>query len=243
MLPEVSETTAFLWHNVANAGLILGAALVFIGTLVLFWADGEIKRHDDLRISSNEAETKRAIESAALANDSAAKSNERAAELEAKAALLKLELDREIQKRAPRTLSEEQKSKLISELRGKLHKVNLVVYPDGEAKDFAREFVLLFGQAGIKFWEYEMHPGDAMPVPAGKAVMMYSPLKAKSEGELADDPLYRALKSTGLFGGYAARPFLSPGAMLSFTQRGFDSPAKMLPEDEYALYIFNKSPR
>jgi hypothetical protein len=57
LLPEVSADTALLAYRLAYIGLIVGAALVLISTLVAFWSDSELKRHDNLRLSANERAT------------------------------------------------------------------------------------------------------------------------------------------------------------------------------------------
>ena len=86
LLPEVSAETALLAYKLAYVGLILGAALVFGGTLLLFWSDSEIKRHDNVRLSTNEAETARAVADSDAAKEGAAKANTEAANANAASA-------------------------------------------------------------------------------------------------------------------------------------------------------------
>jgi hypothetical protein len=156
---------------------------------------------------------------------------ERAAELELQTAGVRLELEREIQKHAPRTLTDEQKAILISELRGKVPKVIFVVQRDLESRWFALQLEIVFQDAGAKLSVSEMALGEIMPIPAG--VLMYKPGGTTSEDELKNDPLYNALKRAHLFGGTAARPFAS-------LERGPQGP--MLPSDVYIVYVSQKLP-
>jgi hypothetical protein len=68
---DISLPTANGIYNAANIVLIIGAILVTIGTIAVFWSAGIRDRYSDERISSNEAETARAKESAAVANQKA----------------------------------------------------------------------------------------------------------------------------------------------------------------------------
>ena len=144
---------------------------------------------------------------------------------------LHLELERDLQKRSPRTLTNEQKATLTSELKGKTSKVTFVVQKDLESRWFALQLSIAFQDAGAGLSMVDMAPGESFPVPAG--VMMYKPGGATSEQELKDDPLYIALKKANLFGGYAAEPFVSP-------ERGPTGP--MLPLDGYVVYVGQKLP-
>lgn len=97
LLPEVSADTALLVYRVAYCGLILGAVLVLASTLLTFWSDNELKRHDDMWRKAKEAEI-------SSANESAAKANERAAELDARAKEAELKLEQLRKLVGPRTL-------------------------------------------------------------------------------------------------------------------------------------------
>ena len=159
------------------------------------------------------------------------KAKERAAELELQTAEVRLELEREIQKHAPRTLTDAQRSILITELRGKIPKVNFVVQKDLESRWFALQLEIVLQDAGAKLSVFEMAPGEIMPIPAG--VLMYKPGGTIGEDELKNDPLYNALKKGHLFGGTAAQPFAS-------LERGPQGP--MLPSDAYIVYVGQKLP-
>jgi len=159
----------------------------------------EKQRHDD--------EMARVHLETAKAAEEAAKATERTAVLEREAALLRFQLDQEIQKRAPRPpLTPEQKSAMLDELRGKILEIAIVVQNDPEAQIFAIQFFMLFQEAGAKIYLPEPPREDKWYAPAG--LIMYSPLGTNVD-ILKDDPLYRALKRANLFGGTTSGPFVS----------------------------------
>jgi hypothetical protein len=112
LLPELSVETASLTLKLAYVGLVISAVFVLVGTLLLFWSDSELKRHDDLRLSANEAETARANEAAANATARASEADARAAVANAELAELNLQLAK---LRAPRALSPEQQERLAAQ--------------------------------------------------------------------------------------------------------------------------------
>jgi hypothetical protein len=178
-------TWGWVFSVVGAAVTLVGIAMLSIGT--------RVRDHDsEMQVASLNLE--------------AGNARERAAKLEQDAARLRFELDREIQKRAPRFLTEEQKETMLAELRGKILEVAVVVQNDVEAEAFALQFFIIFQDAGAKVYKPEPPREDKWFAPAG--LMMYSPLGA-NEDQLKDDPLYRALKRANLFGGTAARPFVS----------------------------------
>ena len=130
----------------------------------------------------------------------------RAAELEKEAAILRLELNREIQKHAQRFLSEEQRESMISELRGKLSEIAIVTQNDPEAQAFSIQLLSVFSSAGVKMYAIEPPREDKWFAPAG--LIMYSP-DGSTEDRLKNDPLYLALKRANLFGGTMGAPFVS----------------------------------
>lgn len=157
-----------------------------------------------------------------------AESNERAATLEKEAAVLRWQLDREIQKRAQRLLTDEQKAALLAELRGKIGDVNIVVQRDVEAQAFAMQLEIVLQEAGAVWHPYQMTAGEMLPAPAG--LVMYKPGGATNEADMKDDPLYRALKAANLFGGFTSSPFLS-----------IEQPmGPRLPPDQHILYVGQK---
>jgi hypothetical protein len=98
---NMSSEAANFWFNVANVVLLIGAALIVVGTYGVF-KFGSIKEHlSDERISANEAQTARANADAELAKRETIALKLRAADAELQLAKFK----------APRNLtSEQQKS-------------------------------------------------------------------------------------------------------------------------------------
>jgi hypothetical protein len=177
-------------------------------------------------------ETAKAQEGAALANERAGQANERAATLEREAAQLRYQLDAEIQKRAPRYLSDDQKTAMKEELKGRIRDVTIATQADWDARRFAIDILIVFQEAGAVIHPFDLPPGDIIAVPAG--LMMYSP-KGQSEGELKDDPVYKALKRANLFGGTTSQPFAT------LTLRP-NTPLIPVPSDGYVIYIGQKLP-
>lgn len=97
---DISLPAANSIFNAANIILIMGCVLVAVGTVANVWSAGIRDRYADERISSNEAETARANESAAVASQKAAEAE------------LKLE-----QFKAPRSFSSEQVSRIVQALK------------------------------------------------------------------------------------------------------------------------------
>jgi hypothetical protein len=202
-----------------------GAAITVIGVVLLWWGT-RVRDHEfETQMTSLNVE-------AGQARERAGKLEERAAGLERDAARLRLELDREIQKRAPRFLMEDQKSAMLAELRGRIQEIAIVVQNDLEAQAFSVQFVGLFGDAGAKIYAPEAPREDKWFAPAG--LIMYSPL-GQTEDQLKDDPLYRALKAVNLFGGTTSRPFISPQI------RG-PVPTLIPGYNGHVLYIGQRSP-
>src|SRR5437868_1551075 len=127
---EISLDTANRFYAWGWKASLLGAAITLAGVTLLMWGT---------RVRDHDFETQ--IGQLALA---AAKANERAAILELEAAKLRFQLDQEIQKHAPRRLSEEQKEALVAALRGKLREVLFVVQRDLETQAFALQLQSAF---------------------------------------------------------------------------------------------------
>jgi hypothetical protein len=218
---SLSAVTRF--HNWAEIIGIAALAMLVAAEIVSYQYG---HRKDDLIAQEQLAAGRRHDEEIARLNLETAKATERAA-------LLKLQLDQEIQKRAPRFLSEDQKASMLAELRGKIPEIAIVVQNDLEAQAFAIQFFLLFQDAGAKpVYAPEAPREDRWFAPAG--LMMYSPL-GTNEDQLQDDPLYRALKRASLFGGLASSPFLSP-------QLRGPTPSLIPNYSGRVLYIGQKSP-
>ena len=192
---DVSLETANEFYAWGWRASVLGALVTAFGVGLLMWGT-RVRDHD---FESNVARL----------NSEAGAARERAGKLEEQAARLRLELDREIQKRAPRHLTDEQKAILPAELRGKMKEINLVVQKDIETKAFEIQWLDFFGQECIEIHPYDLPSGEVFSAPAG--VMMYSPSGRGGTGEdpLKDDPLYIALNKANLFGGTTSRPFLT----------------------------------
>jgi hypothetical protein len=85
-LPELSPDVALDVFRASYVGLIIGAALVLISTLLAFWSDSELKFHDSIRLSANERETAQAKADAAQAQLQAEELRKQTAEANARAA-------------------------------------------------------------------------------------------------------------------------------------------------------------
>ena len=194
------------WNNIR---LLSTAATLVMGviTLVSMYAATQLSKREakdakydlelyKLTVQGQVAEAKReGIEAGKTAGNALV----RAAELEKEAARLRLELDREIQKRAQRLLTDEQKEILVSELRGKIPRIHLVIQRDVEAEAYSLQFVIALRDADVIVHPHKMPPGETLAVPAG--VLMHRPGGSKTNDDMKDDPLYIALNKAGLFGG------------------------------------------
>lgn len=211
----MSADNVFFWAN----WVLVGALIIGVVSTYAIVVSGNIK----------EAALRREVAAAGAVAETA-KANAATANLEA--TRLRLELDREIQKRAPRFLADDQKTAMFDELSGKISEIAIVVQNDPEAQAFALQFFILFQDARAKVYAPEAPREDRWFAPAG--LMMYSPLGA-NEDQLKDDPLYRALKRANLFGGTMGKPFVSG------QPRG-PTPALIQGYDGRVLYIGQKSP-
>jgi hypothetical protein len=151
------------------------------------------------------------------------------------AARLRLELDREIQKRAPRTLRGEKKEAFVAAIRGKVAAVTVLVEGGWEPRQFATEIEIALSQAGVVIHELEPRPNPAwptqvarrmVPLPPSTGAFMYAPGFTGNGAGLASDPLFQALMAGEIFGG----SFVGPRILEGFNP------------DEYALYIGEKAP-
>jgi hypothetical protein len=114
---NITASQADLWFSIANVVLIIGAALVLMGTIGAIIMANVREEFANERISTNEVETQHAIARGEEAKAEAAQANARAAEAnkiaeEERLARIKIE-----ERLAPRNLSDEQRdtvSKKIS---------------------------------------------------------------------------------------------------------------------------------
>lgn len=192
-----SETLGAL---AANILIGIGLIVEYVVILRAIVASGEATRLSDEQVAKANARASEANAIAAQANEIATAARHRTVSLE-----LLLEVER--QQRAPRTLSDQQKSALVSELKGKTFRIILVVQVNFEAQAFAHQLSEAFQRAGISLGWQDMPPGEIVDFPAG--VGMYMPGGSRSEDEMKDDPLYLALKKAGLYGGHTAFPKLN----------------------------------
>ena len=149
-----------------------------------------------------------------------------------KLAIVKIELDREIQKNSPRLLTGEQRNILVSELKGKINKINILVQRDVEAGRFALDLLSAFQDAGIKLSKIDLAPGEILSLPT-QGVLMYRPGGFDDNKEVKKDPLYIALNKANLYGGNVSLPWIS----IEKTSLG-----STLPHSEYAVYVGQKHP-
>jgi hypothetical protein len=201
------------WENTMVMSLIIAGFFALIAGAAT-WAVVQLQR-EELAESKNEfdkykltveGQVSEAKKEGIKAGETAGNALVRAAELEREAAILRLQLNREIQKHAQRLLTDEQRESMISELRGKLTEIAIVTQNDPEAQAFSVQLLSVFSSAGIKMYAPEVPREDKWFAPAG--LMIYSPV-GSTEDQLKGDPLYRALKAANLFGGTMGAPFVS----------------------------------
>ncbi len=121
---DISEATANGIYSVSNALLIIGTALVLVGTFGAIWSGGVRERFFDTKISKNRSDT-------AKANAEAARANERANE----SALKLEELRRQV---APRHID---RDAFLKAIEGKPKAVVKIMYvrDDPECFDVAQQ--------------------------------------------------------------------------------------------------------
>jgi hypothetical protein len=156
---SLSQTSADSVFGYSNVALIVGAALVFLGTIGVIWSSGIRERYANERISKNEAETAIAKANAAKAEENAAAANERTEVLREENLATQRELERERLERvrleakiAPRRLSQEQRSTLVNELKSGPQPITIEFtrLGDLEASMYADAILTALGSAGVK---------------------------------------------------------------------------------------------
>jgi hypothetical protein len=215
------------WDRLGIWSLIVGAGLGVAALLLTAASAYVLYRVADKAQVELASESKKANEEIAKANATAATANRETAGL-------RLQLEREVQKRAPRQLTENQKSALTETLRGKVQEVTFVVQEDLEAQAFALQIQIAIQEAGAKLFLASLPPGELLTPAPG--LVMYSP-NGQSEEELKDDPLFLALKKARLFGGTTSKPFAS--FKVNPAKPG---PWPVLPINGYVLYVAQKAP-
>jgi hypothetical protein len=110
---EITSSSADRLFAISNFVLIVGAAAVLIGTIGTIVLSGVREQFANERISTNEAETNRAIAESELAKSGAAEANARAAEANQKASEAQLKL---AEFRKPRGVTAEQAALIIDKI-------------------------------------------------------------------------------------------------------------------------------
>jgi hypothetical protein len=135
-LSQKAADTAFSVFNILS---IIGAALVFVSVIRIFWSSGIRERFSDERIARNEKET--------------AQANERAANAELETAKARLATEQLRQQIASRTLAPQQAQKLTAALkavRTQLPKIRIDLLGDREAHTYGVQIVNAIESAGIQ---------------------------------------------------------------------------------------------
>lgn len=153
----ISSETADSIFGWSNFILILGAAIILVGTIGAIWSAGVRERYADLRLSKNEKETATAKENAEKASENAAIANMRTEEIRKENILIQLELERERIERIklgqsiiPRKLTGEQIDSLTSTLRMSPPSVRFTIIRDHEANAYGKSIISAFAKVGSK---------------------------------------------------------------------------------------------
>jgi hypothetical protein len=166
-----------------------GAVITMIGVAAL-WMGTRVRDHDfESQMNGLNATTANTLE--------------RAGKLEREAAGLRLELDREVQKRAQRLLTEEQRSAISEELRGKISEIAIVVQHDLETRAFSLQIMPAL-PPGTTIYAPEPPREDKWFAPAG--LIMFSPT-GSTEEQLRDDPCIAPSRRQTYSEGLPASPF------------------------------------
>ena len=168
---NISQSMADKLFTLSNVFLIIGAALVLIGTVGAIWTSGILGRFADERISNNEVKTAKAIADASLAQAASEKAkgeaaiaNQRTAEFEVKSQQTLLELERERvarlkleEKLRPRNITQEERQKLLG-LLANGPKGRVFVVPktfDEEAEEYAAQIKTVLKDSGYAVEEWK----------------------------------------------------------------------------------------
>lgn len=205
------------WDKFGLSLMIVGAVLAGIAVIVSLSSSFILYRVSEIAQSDLQEKTK-ALEA-------------KTAQAVRETASLQLQLEQERQKRIQRWLTEEQRSALVGELRGKISAITLVYQNDLETRSYALASIgPALQDAGVQLNLAFPPPEDKWFTPAG--LMIHKP---GDQNDLEQDPLYKALKKAGLYGGNTAEPLVSA------------EPLRLLPgvprlPDGYILYVGQKNP-
>jgi hypothetical protein len=220
-LSQPVADTLFKW---SNAFIIIGAVFALVGAFGAIWTGGIRERYGDERISRNEADTALARKTAATANEgaatanaNAATANENAAKANERTELLRqsnLEVQRELERErmerlrleesvAPRRLSDEQRSSLITALRSAPQPltVQVTLLGDQEAGTYGKAILEALNAANVQ--GSAGRAGIMTPPPYGiKLTLQQGNPKSvaiKAAFEQAHIPITSSFADTGAF--------------------------------------------
>ncbi|WP_330084238.1 hypothetical protein [Methylocystis iwaonis] len=142
---DISLPTANLLFGLSNFSLILGAALVLMGTLGSVWFGGIRERYADQRTSENETKTATALAESARATAEAEKFKESNTRLGVELEKERIERLRLEEKVHPRHLSDAQRNTFAEKLKSSGWKKAEIIWhgtgePEAYAKDLAGAF-------------------------------------------------------------------------------------------------------
>jgi hypothetical protein len=206
---DVSQGVADLIFNAANIGLIVGAALVLVATIAVFWTGGIRERYAEIRISGNEAETAKANADVGKANAEITKAKAAIAEANARALEAQLALEKF---KAAREIPPEQRARIAEKLKqfSGQEFIGLVATSVGDAWGLWQRINLTLEMAG---WVRLPPPGLAVGTPpagvprtpdAGVIVFFYAQLWA--DLHLRAEALAAALTAEGIPAGAGPAP-------------------------------------
>ncbi|MBN4095665.1 hypothetical protein [Methylobacterium sp. OT2] len=156
-MPALLQPTAELWNTIFNVVLVVGAILVLTGTWGAFWTGNMKEFYSNERISANEAQTAAANAAAAQAGEGAARANERAALADERTTALRSDVERarveqerlrahaaelelQLQRQGPRTLSNDQLKRISASIKsdGIRDVITFDYYSETETHNFTK---------------------------------------------------------------------------------------------------------
>ncbi len=220
MAEKLEDWKARLAYKIAKLCVIIGVVGELLGDAEIFETTARLQVIQEKVIQNAKTDAANAISKAAT--------------IEREAAHLRIELDREIQKRLQRSLKPDQISAIRDEVMGKLDKVAVVIQHDIETQAFAIQIMGVLNDAGVVTYAPEPPRDDKWFAPGG--LIMYAPDARMGSKELETDPLFSALRKAKIFGGTTAAPYASPD------MRPTLHPALITGYSGRVLYIGQKSP-
>jgi hypothetical protein len=184
---EITSPLADRLFTISNAVLILGAAMVLIGTIGAIVLSGVREQFSNARISENETKTAQEIAESDTAKKGAAEANARA--LEAQLALERF--------KAPRVLTDAEAQKIAEKLKPYSgQEFQIVTYWDmKEPLAFANEIYKPLVLAG---WKYIKPAGAMFMLGGNEGVRVWQHPNADDRVQKAADALVAALNDADL---------------------------------------------